>query len=111
MSMNFKLINLTSMNFELINLKLVVLFVAFSCFLSLMNFKLINLMSINLKLVVFLYFLVLFSAFLCFLVLFCTCEILSEKKNKKVKTDLNNLIYITARIKVDSAAHTKTGRS
>ena len=63
MSMNFKLINLTSMNFKLINLKLAVLFVAFSCFLSLMNFKLINLMSINLKLVVFLYFLVLFGAF------------------------------------------------
>ena len=63
MSMNFKLINLTSMNFKLINLKLVVLFVAFSCFLSLMSFKLINLMSVNLKLVVFLYFLVLFGAF------------------------------------------------
>ena len=75
MSMNFKLINLMSMNFKLINLML-------------MNFKLINLMSmnfklINLKLVVLL---VLFSAFQClvfFVMLFCTCEILSQKKKTK----------------------------
>ena len=62
MSMNLKFINLMSMIFKLINLML------------------INLKLINTKPVVFLYFLVLFSAFWClvfFLCFFCTCEILS----------------------------------
>ena len=67
------------------------------CFLSLMNlmsmnFKLINLMSmnfklINLKLVVFLYFLVLFSALYSFCAFLYLWNLI-VKKNKKFKTGL-----------------------
>ena len=103
MSMNFKLINLMSMNFKLINLmsmnfvnKQISYFFPLRCFLSLinlmsMNFKLINLMSmnfklINFKLVVFLYFLVLFSAFWCLVFFLCFFVFVKSdhKKNKKV---------------------------
>ena len=61
-----------------------------------MNLKLINLMSmnfklINLKLVVFLYFLVLFGTFWClvfFLCFFVLVKSYHKKKIKKFKTDL-----------------------
>ena len=60
-----------------------------------MNFKLINL-----KLVVFLYFLVLFAAFWFFLVVISYLVISYRKKNKKFKTSLMTsfillLFYVT----------------
>ena len=83
MSVNFKLINLMLMNLKLINLMS-------------MNLKLINLMSVNfkltnLKLVVFVYFLVLFGAFWClafFLFFFVLVKSYRKKKIKTFKTDL-----------------------
>ena len=64
--MNSKSINLMSMNFKLINLKLVVLFIAFWCFL------------------------VLFGAIWCFFILVKSYR----KKKKKFKTDLIILLIL-----------------
>ena len=94
-SMNLKFINIKSMNLKLINLKAMNLKLIN---LTSMNLKLINLMSmnfklINLKLVVFLYFLVLFSAFWC--LVFFLCFFLLVKSYRKKKKWPNNLIYIT----------------
>ena len=65
--MNSKSINLMSMNFKLINLKLVVLFIAFWCFL------------------------VLFGAIWCSFILVKSYR---KKKNKKFKTDLIILLIL-----------------